>query len=56
MALLIADLPAIGLQQLRVNPFNTTYWAGWPTADTNYVNPQSWWSAAAITHNLQPAG
>ena len=58
MALFLADVPAIGLQQqLRVNPFNTTYWVGWPTAEDNYVNPQSWWSTAAvIIHNLQPAG
>ena len=49
---------AIGLQQqLRVNPFNTTYWVSWPTAENNYVNPQSWWNTAAIIiHNLEPAG
>lgn len=58
MALFLADVPAIGLQQqLRVNPFNTTYWTGWPTAANNYVNPQSWWSTAAIImHNIEPAG
>ena len=58
MALFLADVPAIGLQQqLRVNPFNTTYWVGWPTAENNYVNPQSWWSTAAlIIHNIEPAG
>ena len=57
MALFLADVPAIGLQQQwRVNPFNTTYWTNWPTADNNYVNPQSWWSTAAlIIHNIEPA-
>lgn len=58
MAMFLADVPAIGLQQqLRVNPFNTTYWVGWPTAENNYVNPQSWWSTAAIIiHTIEPAG
>ena len=58
MAHFLADVPAIGLQQqLRVNPFNTTYWTHWPTADNNYVNPQSWWSTAAmIIHSLERAG
>ncbi len=56
-AIFLADVPVTGLQnQVRVNPFNTTYWTNWPTAENNYVNPQSWWNTTAlIIHNIEPA-
>lgn len=38
------ELPAFGLyQQLRLVPYNTTYWTNWPTKEKNYFHPPNWW-------------
>lgn len=53
----LKELPAFGLyQQLRINPFNNTYWTNWPTVTNNYVQPPSWWAQTyLIIMELQPA-
>lgn len=57
MEIWIQELPAIPLaQQVRIYPYNTTYWINWPTADNPYTRPQT---QDQVTHqtiiNLKPA-
>jgi peptide/nickel transport system substrate-binding protein len=51
------ELPAIPLyQQLRLVPYNTTYWTNWPTKENNYFHPPNWWmSFLRVVTELQPA-
>lgn len=51
------ELPAIPMyQQLRIIPFNTTYWRNWPEADNNYYMPFTWWaSTMQLLVNLEKA-
>ncbi|HEV8536271.1 MAG TPA: ABC transporter substrate-binding protein [Candidatus Limnocylindria bacterium] len=51
------DLPAFGLyQQLRLVPYNTTYWTNWPTREKNYFHPPNWWmSFLRVVIELKPA-
>jgi peptide/nickel transport system substrate-binding protein len=58
MEIWLNELPIIPLTQARkLNPFNTTYWTGWPTEKNNYIHMPTWWqSAHRIIHNLRPAG
>ena len=54
---LAEEVPFIPLvQSAKLLPFNTTYWAGWPTADNAYAEPWHWWNSAhRIIHNLRKA-
>jgi peptide/nickel transport system substrate-binding protein len=51
------ELPAIPLyQQLRLVPYNTTYWTNWPTKENNYFHPPNWWmSFLRVVTELKPA-
>lgn len=51
------ELPAFGLyQQLRLVPYNTTYWRNWPTRESNYFHPPNWWmSFLRVLIELKPA-
>jgi len=51
------ELPVIPITQaMRIIPFNTTYWTGWPSMKNNYIHPPTWWqSTHVIIHNLEPA-
>jgi peptide/nickel transport system substrate-binding protein len=51
------ELPAIPLyQQLRIVPYNTTYWTNWPTKAHNYFHPPNWWmSFLPVLTELKPA-
>jgi peptide/nickel transport system substrate-binding protein len=45
------------LQAIKLVPFDTTYWTGWPTAENNYNHPATWWNSThQIIHNLTKAG
>jgi peptide/nickel transport system substrate-binding protein len=50
------ELPAIPLyQQLRIVPYNTTYWTNWPTKENNYFHPPNWWmSFLRVVTELKP--
>lgn len=54
----LKDAPAFGLyQQVRIVPYNTTYWTNWPTADNNYIHPPNWWMTLhQILLKIKPAG
>lgn len=49
------DMPFVPLvQSLRIIPFNTKYWKGWPTADDSYTVPMHGWLAThRIIHRLR---
>jgi len=51
------ELPAIPLyQQLRLVPYNTTYWTNWPTKENNYFHPPNWWmSFLRIVTEIKPS-
>jgi peptide/nickel transport system substrate-binding protein len=51
------ELPAIPLyQQVRIVPYNTTYWTNWPTKENNYFHPPNWWmSFLRVVTELKPA-
>jgi peptide/nickel transport system substrate-binding protein len=51
------ELPAIPLyQQLRLVPYNTTYWTNWPTKENNYFHPPNWWmSFLRIVTEIEPS-
>ncbi len=51
------ETPVIPLNQaVKLVPFDTTYWTGWPTAENNYNHPATWWfSTHQIIHNLKHA-
>jgi peptide/nickel transport system substrate-binding protein len=52
-----AEMPFVPLvQAAKLEPFNTTYWEGWPTNDNYYNHPFFWWNHThQIIHNLEPA-
>jgi peptide/nickel transport system substrate-binding protein len=52
------ETPVIPLEQaIKLVPFDTTYWTGWPTAENNYNHPATWWqSTHQIIENLHKAG
>lgn len=54
----LRDAPAFGLyQQVRIVPYNSTYWTNWPTADNNYIHPPNWWMTThQILLKIKPAG
>lgn len=51
------ETPVVPLvQAIKLVPFDTTYWTGWPTADNNYNHPATWWNSThQIIHNLERA-
>lgn len=51
------ELPAIPLyQQLRIVPYNTTYWTNWPTKENDYFHPPNWWMCfLRVLTELKPA-
>jgi peptide/nickel transport system substrate-binding protein len=57
LAIFQQELPAIPLyQQLRLVPYNTTYWTNWPTKENNYFHPPNWWmSFLRVVTELKPA-
>ena len=52
------ETPVIPLvQAIKLVPFDTTYWTGWPTTENNYNHPATWWNSThQIIHNLEKAG
>lgn len=54
----LAETPAFGLyQQVRIVPYNSTYWTNWPTSENNYVHPPNWWMTThQVLLEIQPAG
>ena len=52
-----AEMPFVPLVQAsKVLSFNTTYWTGWPTAESFHVHPMHWWNSAhLIIHGLERA-
>ncbi|MER3487221.1 MAG: hypothetical protein C4307_00060, partial [Chloroflexota bacterium] len=54
----LREAPAFGLyQQVRIVPYNQTYWTNWPTADNNYIHPPNWWMTFHQTLlKIKPAG
>lgn len=55
--ILVRDLALLGVgAQIRIMPFDTTYWKGWPTAEDPFNNAAVHRSAATyIFANLKPA-
>jgi len=55
--ILVRDLALLGVgAQIRIMPFDTTYWVGWPTAEDPFNNAACHRSAATyIFANLKPA-
>lgn len=53
----LAETPAFGLyQQVRIVPYNQTYWTNWPTADNDYIHPPNWWMTThQILLEIEPA-
>jgi peptide/nickel transport system substrate-binding protein len=53
----LAETPAFGLyQQVRIVPYNQTYWTNWPTAENNYIHPPNWWMTThQVLLNIEPA-
>jgi peptide/nickel transport system substrate-binding protein len=55
MAIWLADLPVIPLVQApALVPFNSTYWAGWPTAEDPWNMPVNWWATFNTVVNGYP--
>lgn len=52
----LRDLPEIPLaEELHTQPFNNTYWTGWPSSEDPYAAPfVAWEGFARIIHNLEP--
>jgi peptide/nickel transport system substrate-binding protein len=50
------DLPEIALfEEIQTQPFNTTYWTGFPSSADPYVaQPLPWEGFALVIHRLQP--
>ena len=50
------DLPEIALfEEIQTQPFNTTYWTGFPSSTNAYVaQPLPWEGFALVIHRLQP--
>jgi peptide/nickel transport system substrate-binding protein len=57
LTIFLKEQPVLPLhQQIRIVPFNNTYWTNWPTAENNYIHPPIWWqSSLIIIMNLKPA-
>ncbi|MFM8319767.1 MAG: ABC transporter substrate-binding protein [Chloroflexota bacterium] len=57
MEVWMKDMPALPIAQaIKLVPFDTTYWTGWPTAETPYIVPATWWQVNhVILQNLEPA-
>jgi peptide/nickel transport system substrate-binding protein len=53
----LRELPGVPLmQQVRIVPYNTTYWTNFPTAKNNYIHPPNWWmTSLQIIMNVKPA-
>jgi peptide/nickel transport system substrate-binding protein len=53
----LAETPAFGLyQQVRIVPYNQTYWTNWPTAENNYIHPPNWWMTThQVLLQIEPA-
>jgi peptide/nickel transport system substrate-binding protein len=51
------DLPEIALfEEIQTQPFNNTYWTGFPSAKNPYVaQPLPWEGFALVVHRLKPA-
>ncbi|MER8577654.1 ABC transporter substrate-binding protein [Mesorhizobium sp. M1423] len=49
------EMPFIPIvQSVKIIPFNTTYWTGWPTAADSYAAPMhSWSQTQMIIHHLR---
>ncbi|WP_173934362.1 ABC transporter substrate-binding protein [Chelativorans sp. Marseille-P2723] len=52
----LRDLPEIPLaEEFHTQPFNTTYWSGYPSAEDPYAAPfVAWEGFARIIHRLEP--
>lgn len=52
----LRDLPEIPLaEEFHTQPFNNTYWSGYPGADNPYVSPfVAWEGFARVLHELEP--
>lgn len=55
-AIVARDLPEIALfEEIQTQPFNTTYWTGFPSSADPYVaQPLPWEGFALVVHRLQP--
>ena len=55
-AIVARDLPEIALfEEIQTQPFNTTYWKGFPSSADPYVaQPLPWEGFALVIHRLQP--
>ncbi|CAH1687580.1 Peptide/nickel transport system substrate-binding protein [Hyphomicrobiales bacterium] len=55
-AIIARDLPEIALfEEIQTQPFNTTYWTGFPSSAQPYVaQPLPWEGFALVIHRLQP--
>lgn len=55
-AIVARDLPEIALfEEIQTQPFNTTYWTGFPSSADAYVaQPLPWEGFALVIHRLQP--
>jgi peptide/nickel transport system substrate-binding protein len=55
-AIFARDLPEISLfEEVQTQPFNTTYWTGFPSSADPYVaQPIPWEGFALVIHRLQP--
>jgi peptide/nickel transport system substrate-binding protein len=55
-AIFVRDLPEISLfEEVQTQPYNTTYWTGFPSAADPYVaQPIPWEGYALVIHRLQP--
>ncbi|MBS7706914.1 ABC transporter substrate-binding protein [Chelatococcus asaccharovorans] len=55
-AIIARDLPEIALfEEIQTQPFNTTYWTGFPSSKDPYVaQPLPWEGFALVIHRLQP--
>jgi peptide/nickel transport system substrate-binding protein len=58
MAIYFEELPVIPVTQAKkIIPFDTTYWTGWPTFDSQYIHPPTWWQHFhVLLQNLTSTG
>ena len=58
MTIYMEELPVIPVTQAKkIIPFDTTYWTNWPTYDSQYIHPPTWWQHFhVILQNLQATG
>lgn len=57
LELWLSELPNAPIaQQVRIVPYNTSYWTNFPTAENNYIHPPNWWmTTLLIIMNVKPA-